>query len=143
LLLCTTNGTRALLAARSAAVVLVGALVNASAVAARIAASGRDAVMVCAGTGGAVAMEDVLGAGAVIEALMVRTTVHCQTDVARMALELFRACRSRLEESLRGTRGGMNVIQAGLSKDIEFAASIDSLQVVGIAAGQPLVVRGA
>jgi 2-phosphosulfolactate phosphatase len=141
--LCTTNGTCALLASRGADVVLVAALINASAVTRRIIRSGLDATLVCAGTNGAVAMEDVLGAGAVVDALAGLTDVHLESDIARMALELFRSCRSRLQEVLRTTRGGMNVVEAGLEEDIGFAARLDALDIVGVASGDPLIVRPA
>ena len=139
LFMCTTNGTRALLAARSAAVVYAGALVNASAVARRLRADERDVILLCAGTNGAVAMEDVLGAGAVLDALHAEPA----SDLARMALDLFRAGRERLGEMLRDAQGGRNVIEAGLPQDIDFAARLDVFDVVGVASGDPLVVRPA
>ena len=45
--------------------VFTAALVNASAVASALAKTGRDITLLCAGTNGEPAMEDVLGAGAV------------------------------------------------------------------------------
>jgi 2-phosphosulfolactate phosphatase len=138
--MCTTNGTRALLAARSAAALYTGALVNASAVARKLRADGRDAVLLCAGTNGAVAMEDVLGAGAVLDALDATPEI----DVARIALNLFRGSRGRLNEALRDAEGGRNVLAAGLPQDIDFAARLDVFDAVGIATGDdPLVVRAA
>src|SRR3954468_14343851 len=47
----TTNGTRAILAARDAAAGFVASLVNASAAAVALAATGRDITLLCAGTG--------------------------------------------------------------------------------------------
>ena len=138
LFMCTTNGTRALLAAREAQIVLTGALVNASAVARMLARSGRDIVLLCAGTAGEVAMEDLIGAGAVIAALPSPTL---ENDLALMALRLFQASRANLRQALSETRGGRNVIAAGLAPDIDFAARLDCFDVVGIASGDPLVVR--
>ncbi|MEO6435330.1 MAG: 2-phosphosulfolactate phosphatase [Tepidisphaeraceae bacterium] len=135
--MCTTNGTRALLSAWSAAGLYTGALVNASAVARRLREDGRDAVLLCAGTNGAVAMEDMLGAGAILDAL----AAEAASDGARIALSLFLASRDRLSDVLRDTEGGRNVLAAGLPRDIEFAARLDALDVVGVASGDPLVVR--
>src|SRR5947209_3654408 len=67
--LSTTNGTRAVIAARQAAVVFVCALVNASALAHLLLETGRDVTLLCAGTGGQIAMEDLIGAGAVLGAM--------------------------------------------------------------------------
>ena len=47
------------IAARSAKLLLAGAVVNASAVARALAESGLDVTLLCAGTNGQIAMEDV------------------------------------------------------------------------------------
>lgn len=135
--MCTTNGTRALLAAREAAALFIGAIVNASAVAAAVRATGRDVTLLCAGTNGEVAMEDVLGAGAVIAAL----DATMANDASIMARRLFDTSRDDLGEILRQTAGGRNVIAAKLEQDIDFAARLDARPVVGVAAGEPLVVK--
>src|SRR6516162_9743988 len=64
--LSTTNGTKALVAARNASLLLVGSLVNARAIASQIARRHQDATLLCAGTDGEPAAEDILGAGAVM-----------------------------------------------------------------------------
>ncbi|MGH7393218.1 MAG: 2-phosphosulfolactate phosphatase, partial [Candidatus Rokuibacteriota bacterium] len=65
----TSNGTRALLAARAAAAVGVAALVNASAAAAWALGGGRDVTLLCAGERGAVSLEDHVCAGLLAERL--------------------------------------------------------------------------
>jgi 2-phosphosulfolactate phosphatase len=137
--MCTTNGTRALLAAREAAILYTGAIVNASAVAETLRASGRDVTLLCAGTSGEVAMEDVIGAGAVIA----RLAPDGMNDIARAALDAFDHGRNHLAGVLSETIGGINVRAAGLAEDIEFAARLDAVPVVGVAAGNPLIVRKA
>jgi 2-phosphosulfolactate phosphatase len=134
--MCTTNGTRALLAAREAAVLFTGAIVNAAAVAEALRATGRDVTLLCAGTNGEVAMEDVIGAGAVVA----RLAAEQVDDAGRLAMDVFEAGRNHLAGVLSETVGGINVRQAGLSDDIEFAARLDAVPVVGVAAGDPLVV---
>jgi 2-phosphosulfolactate phosphatase len=139
----TTNGTRAIVAARDAQVVLTGALVNAAAVARAIVQRwpGLDVTLLCAGTGGAVAMEDVVGAGAVMRALEELTDVTPVSDVAIMAGRLFGSARHDLRHILAESRGGRNVIAAGLAQDIDFAARLDALDVVGVVQKDPLAVR--
>ncbi|HSV14444.1 MAG TPA: 2-phosphosulfolactate phosphatase [Tepidisphaeraceae bacterium] len=139
----TTNGTRAIVAARSAKLLLAGALVNASAVANHLIPAGLDVTLLCAGTDGEPAMEDLLGAGAVIDALAVMRDVELQNDNARVALRMLRCCRGELRPMLADAAGGRNVIAAGLEADIDFAARLDALDVVGRVLGNPLrVVRG-
>jgi 2-phosphosulfolactate phosphatase len=141
--LSTTNGTRAILAANGAARIFTGALVNASAVAAGLHRAGAtDVILLCAGTNGQVAAEDVIGAGAVLHALRPYAPVRLQSDVAWMAEDLFIAHRSDLARALRTSRGGQNVIAANLEPDIDFAAALDSIDVVGeVHPGTPPVIR--
>lgn len=63
----TSNGTRALLAARTAAEVAVGAFVNAAAAAAWALAAGRSLVIACAGDRGERSLEDEVCAGVLVE----------------------------------------------------------------------------
>jgi 2-phosphosulfolactate phosphatase len=136
LFMSTTNGTRAILAAQEAQMTLVGALVNASAVAKAAVASGLDITLLCAGTNGHVAMEDVLGAGAVIAALKRLTDLQADGDLPLMAYRLFETEKNDLRNALRQTQGGRNVIAAGLEEDIDFAASLDRFaKVVGVVEG--------
>ena len=137
----TTNGTRAIVAARAARSVFAGALVNASAVARAVAAAGADVTLLCAGTGGAVAMEDVIGAGAVMAALGRDFPISPESDTALIARRLYEAAAHDLRAALTESLGGRNVIAAGLLEDIAFAARPDALDVVGFVERQTLSVK--
>ena len=65
--LTTSNGTRALLAAREASAIGIAALVNLSAAADWAVAEGRDLVVVCAGERGRRSLEDHVCAGLLVE----------------------------------------------------------------------------
>jgi 2-phosphosulfolactate phosphatase len=131
--MATTNGTRAIVAAQEAKELLTGALVNASAVARHLLPRKVDGItLLCAGTAGEIATEDVIGAGAVLNSLL-----HQQprpdlelTDSARIALSLFRLSETNLPRALRDTRGGRNVIAARLDSDIDDAAALDTSRIV-------------
>ncbi len=116
--------------AERAEAVFVAALVNADAAAGAVAAEQRDVILLCAGTGGAVALEDVIGAGAVLSGLIERGYAF-ESDTALMALRLFEQARTDLPDTLRQTRGGKNVFNAGLTRDIDFAARLNVLETVG------------
>ncbi len=141
LFMCTTNGTRALLAAREAELIVPAAPVNAAAVAALLRQSGLGVTLLCAGTNGAVAMEDVIGAGAVIAAL--GDDAKVTGDAARLARRMFEASRDSLPAVFRDAQGGRNLLTAALEADIDFAARVSVIDAVGIAAGEPLTVRSA
>ncbi len=127
----TTNGTKAVLAAAQAADRYVAALVNATAAARAAASHHRDIVLLCAGTDGAVAMEDVIGAGAVAAALVSGFGYTLAGDVARMAMRLFGTARQDLHAALADAQGGRNVIAADLAPDVDFAARLDVFAAVG------------
>ena len=137
----TTNGTRAIVAARRAGTILTGALANVSAVARAVANRGADVTLLCAGTGGAVAMEDLIGAGAVMSALRRLTSFDSDSDTPLIARRLFEAASDDLRAALTESRGGRNVIAAGLLADIEFAASVDALDAVGFVDQQTFTVK--
>ena len=136
----TTNGTKAIVAARSAPVMVTAALTNASAAAAVLAATGRDVTLLCSGSDGAASLEDMLGAGAVLDAVQQRTSVTVDGDLARIALQLFQGCRDRLPEVLADTHGGHNIRHVHLDADIAFAARLDVTDVVGRVSDGPLRV---
>jgi 2-phosphosulfolactate phosphatase len=137
----TTNGTRAIVAAGAATMVLTGALVNAAAVARVLSSTNGPITLLCAGTDGQAAPEDALGAGAVLEHLMaLRPDAFAPTAHAQEARRAFAAARHDLADALRRTQGGRNVIAAGLDADVIFAARLDVLSVVGRVAQGPLRV---
>jgi 2-phosphosulfolactate phosphatase len=128
----TTNGTRAIVASRKAAAVYPVALVNARATAVALLRDGRDVTLLCAGTGGAVAIEDVIGAGAVLDALYdERPKLTHASDEPLIARLLYRSFRDSLRIAISSGKGGENVEGAGLSADIDFAARLDVFDVVG------------
>ncbi len=142
--MCTTNGTRAMVAARGARALLGGALVNASAVAKALAALPLDTILLCAGTDGEAAMEDVLGAGAVAFALNRSPEMDARpifSDAARIALRLFETGQDRLPMLLSQSLGGRNVMDAGLAADIDFAADLDALRAVPFADNEGRIIR--
>ena len=139
----TTNGTLAIVAAKSAALLLTGALVNAASVARRVVVEGRDVTLLCAGSDGQPSMEDLLGTGAVIDALQQLGRVDLDNDLARVAVKLFGACRGSLPAVLSDTYGGHNIRRVHLDADIAFAARLNVLDVTGQVLDTPLrVVKG-
>ncbi|HEX4056490.1 MAG TPA: 2-phosphosulfolactate phosphatase [Tepidisphaeraceae bacterium] len=139
--MATTNGTKALNAARSASTLFVGALVNSAAAAKAAAATIQPVILLGSGTYGEIAMEDAIGAGAVCDHLL-RSGKYCPAnDAARMAHQLFLSCRNDLPRVLRDCQGGKNVTKAGLEPDIDFAARLDVFDIAGVVNTQNLVIR--
>jgi 2-phosphosulfolactate phosphatase len=130
----TTNGTAALLRAQAADRVLVGSLINRRAVAQELADDKRAVHLVCAGTDGCVTSEDLLTAGAIAAELEARIgETSSRDDLALVARDLWVAESSsidRLRAALRQSRGGRNLVELGFDADIDFAARVDSIQLI-------------
>ncbi|MFM8377823.1 MAG: 2-phosphosulfolactate phosphatase [Planctomycetia bacterium] len=135
----TTNGTAALAASRGAREILIGAIVNCTAVAAairRLARDGDHVHLVCAGTDGRVSAEDVLAAGAILDAAEVEGAENDLDPTAREALASFRRVAASgdvptaLVTEFRRSPGGANLVALGMEADLPAAAAIDTLAVV-------------
>jgi 2-phosphosulfolactate phosphatase len=140
-LLSTTNGTKALNAARSAAALFAGTLVNAAAAARAAASTNRTVLLLGSGTNGEIAMEDAIGAGAVCWYLLQDGKYSLANDAARMSHRLFLACRDDLPRVLRDCQGGRNVTRAGLEADIDFAARLGVFDFAAAVETDSLVIR--
>ena len=135
----TTNGTAALHACRDAEEIVVGAIVNRTAVAEavrRLAGDRGGVHLVCAGTDGVVSAEDVLAAGAILDAAAADGRDDVLDAGAREALAFFRRVAAvgdvpvALVAEFRRSPGGSNLIVLGMEADLPAAATIDSLRVV-------------
>jgi 2-phosphosulfolactate phosphatase len=124
----TTNGTRALLELGAIGEpVIVGALVNANAVARAVLASQADsAILVCAGQDGAFSLEDLLGAGAIASRLSVQASYTLEfDDMTAAAVRLFAACSAELFPVVRSAAHARTLERLGLSGDVDVCARLD------------------
>jgi len=138
LVLASPNGAALMLAAvdLGPAAVLAGCLANASAVARAVRQLGATSVAVIAAgerTGShhtgppRAAVEDLLGAGAVLAALDPAASISapgCSPEAAA-ARAAFVAARPRLPESLRACVSGRDLAARGLADDVADAAQFD------------------
>ena len=90
LVFTTSNGTKALLAAKAAAAVGIAGLVNLSAAAAWAHGHGRDVTVICSGDQGRKSLEDEVCAGLLIGVLIRHTPGAALTETARGAREAAR-----------------------------------------------------
>jgi 2-phosphosulfolactate phosphatase len=141
----TTNGTAALAACEPAAVAMIGSLVNRTAVAtaARTAAQRHNSVvhLVCAGVERLVADEDLLGAGAIIDAAQTLFPGDQFDEPAIDARERFLAAVGHqsgaaaietLTTSLADTNGGRRIVALGMANDLPIVAALDSHRLVPV-----------
>jgi len=125
LVLATTNGAPAIVAAAAAAdEVLIASLLNLDAVLAQLAGR-EDILLVCAGTDAKVSLEDVYLAGR----LSARLDGE-RSDAARIA-EAVAAAYPNAVDALQASAGAIGLRREGLESDIAFCAQESIVEVVG------------
>jgi 2-phosphosulfolactate phosphatase len=122
LILTTTNGTRAIVAAAADCdEVLVGSLLNLEAVAGAAREHGDDVEIVCAGVGGRFTLDDAYCAGRIAELIDGE-----RTDGAEAAVRIARSFASAAE----GLRASRNPREVVVEQDLEWCARESILDVV-------------
>ncbi len=133
LAMTTTNGTRALRACAGAGLTLAASFLNLAGATRRLgggSASWEQVLLVCSGTGEDTALEDVLAAGAMVEALSANVGVELG-DAARIALGAWRAAQSDWPEMLLGAGNARRLRSLpDLAPDVAFCLQRDILEVV-------------
>jgi 2-phosphosulfolactate phosphatase len=127
LVLSTTNGTRAVVAAAARCErVFIASLLNLGAVVRAARDAGDDVVVVCAGVQGTLALDDAFVAGRIVELLGWE-----RTDAAEAAARLV-STWSGAEEAFRASKSGRNLMENApeLEPDIPFCARESVLEVV-------------
>jgi 2-phosphosulfolactate phosphatase len=133
IVLTTTNGSGALLRARNAERCYCGALINAGAIARRLASDRPEEVMiVCAGTYGDFSQEDALAAGAIVSELISFDAEMNPgadalrfSDGARASVTLFDHYRDRISESFATSDHGRMLIGLGYGADLAFCSQLN------------------
>lgn len=125
----TTNGTRALKRVVGSQTILIGSLGNAAAIAEALLSTPGEVLLVCSGTLGRIAAEDVLCAGLIIAEIQNRAAVQL-TDAARIALASYRQLASNLADHLLQTTSGQGLSQLGLKADVLHAAQVNYSKIV-------------
>lgn len=127
LVLSTTNGARAVVAAAQRCErVLVASLLNLSAVVEAARDAGENALVVCAGIQGTLALDDAFVAGRIVQLLGWE-----RTDAAEAAARLVTTWRGA-EEAFRASKSGRNLMENApeLEQDVSFCARESVLDVV-------------
>jgi 2-phosphosulfolactate phosphatase len=126
LVLTTTNGTRALIeAARGNAVVYCAAFLNRAAIVERLVTAEGDALLLCAGSEGALSFEDTLCAGAIVDALLHRNKHLAITDAARAAATVYTANAKRLTTAIASGTHAVALVEKGFAADVAACAKLD------------------
>lgn len=129
LVMTTTNGTRAFLAASGADRVVAASFVNLAAVVEAVA-DAEALTLVCAGKENRFSLDDAVCAGHVLRALRERSEATFETDdAASAALRLAREIAPD-EAFLRETEAGAALVEIGLDSDLSLCARTDRYDLV-------------
>lgn len=132
-LMTTTNGTSAIMAAQGARDVVVGSYVNFSVVSSMVRAAlrgGTDIAIICAGRDRQFALEDAGCAGRYVRHVAKRLNGVEIDDAARACSMLDRQYGDNLLKLFAASEHGRALAAAGFSADLELCAAVDSYPVV-------------
>lgn len=146
IVMTTTNGTQALIAAQGAREVIVGAAVNFTVVAERARAALRehgDLVILCAGADRHFALEDAFAAGRLTKVLLPEGGLRRirVNDSAVAALELARHYGDRWLRALRASGHGRELVEMGFRSDLEACAAQDAHPVLPLYADRRITAH--
>jgi 2-phosphosulfolactate phosphatase len=126
----TSNGTRALLAAREARAVGVAALVNLSAAAGWAAAEGRDVVVLCAGERGRRSLEDHVCAGLLVERVRAAAPAAASSAAALEALAQGRQYAGDVTRLAADSPWARHLAASGRGADVAACLLLDTTALV-------------
>ena len=137
-ILATSNGTRLLAMLAGAPAVLVGCLLNRTAVAevAKQIANERalNITVVCSAAygGSTFVLEDALGAGAIVDAALFADASLEASDAARFARDAFLTARSHMDGAVASSYHARELIEGGFGGDVTHCAQLDGAQIVAV-----------
>ncbi len=131
IIITTTNGTKAILIARTARLVMIGALINLSAVV-NLLQNFTEAILICSGQDKKNACEDIVAAGAIIDRLLTLHKGLILTDSAQIAQLTYLQAANDLVRFLKKCEHGRRLIELGFEQDIDLAGQIDTSSFVPV-----------
>jgi 2-phosphosulfolactate phosphatase len=140
LILSTTNGTPAILAAMAAEEVLIGGFVNVRAVTEAVRQADRDVTIVCAGWHHRVSLEDTLCAGMIVSLLLRGESPADLSDTVYMALWQYKHDEDDLSLPIGRCNHARRLVKLGHGDDIAICIGVDTIGAVPRLREQRLVL---
>jgi 2-phosphosulfolactate phosphatase len=116
LILCTTNGTKAIKWAQGASEVYIGSFLNIQAIIEQLRGSGQDLILICSGRDQNVSLEDLACAGMMTQLL--QDEANILTDAAKLALYVWEKASPNLEDFVKQTQHGRYLKEIEMEEDI-------------------------
>ncbi|PWJ38595.1 2-phosphosulfolactate phosphatase [Sediminitomix flava] len=134
----TTNGTLAIDKSAYAPHVIIGAMLNVSAVAEYLKKYDHDVIIHCAGWKGKYSLEDSLFAGALLERLKSDFTIGCDAGLA--ALTMYNAVKDDIFGFMKTSSHVQRLGKLGVIDDIEYCLKEDIFDIVPVLENTAIVV---
>jgi 2-phosphosulfolactate phosphatase len=128
-ILTTSNGTRAIVSASKADRIIICAINNVGAVADSLRDE-KDLVILCSGTEGCLAVEDMLCGGMLLEGLGNTVSIDSLDDAGKLFLLLAGSFGGDVEDLLRTCDRGRELLSLGYEADIIYCAIKNSSKAV-------------
>ena len=129
LVLTTTNGTRAIAMAAKAERIIICALTNLHAAAVALREE-RELVVLCCGSEGSIAAEDLLCGGMLLKNLEPVAGPESISDAARIARVIAEQFGSNAEAFVRSTDHGRKLVALGFESDVVFCSRVGVSSIV-------------
>ncbi len=130
LVLTTTNGTRALLAAREAEEILIGSFLNIEVISNYLRKNNSDVILFCAGWKDHFSFEDTLFAGAMVQKLA--ATHRLADDASLGAKVLYQQAEADLFGALKNSSHFKRLEKMGIERDLKYCTQKDTCPVLPI-----------
>jgi 2-phosphosulfolactate phosphatase len=129
--LCTTNGTKAINLAKGAREIFIGSFLNMGVLVKYLQNNTLDILIVCSGRDGNISLEDLAGAGMIVQALESTSPQRFLTDPAKIARYTYEQARTTgLEEFVGQTEHGQYLRDIGLGADILRCAVLNKYPIL-------------
>jgi 2-phosphosulfolactate phosphatase len=128
--LTTSNGTRALLAAREAHTIGIAAFVNLTAATEWAVAEARDLIVICAGERGRRSLEDHVCAGLLVEGVRARAADASMSPAAREALAAARRYGREVARLAADSPWARKLAASGRGRDVTACLALDTTPFV-------------
>jgi 2-phosphosulfolactate phosphatase len=139
IVLTTTNGTKAVDVAKSAANVVIGSFANLSAICDYIEKADKDVLLFCAGWKDRFNLEDTLFAGAVAQKITQNLRFQNLSDSTIAAINMYDAAKDDMYGFLGDSSHRKRLSRLNMEEDVIYCLSLDQTDIVPILKDNVLV----
>ncbi|MDE4542408.1 2-phosphosulfolactate phosphatase family protein [Thermoanaerobacterium sp. R66] len=129
IIITTTNGTKALKKASISDDVIIGCLLNVSAVADYLSNKNKDVVIICAGTKEKFSIDDIITAGAIYDKLKNKISFDSD-DLSKASYFLYQMFQNDIPSILKESIPFSIMKRLGYEEDLPYCSSVDMFYIL-------------